>query len=592
MSIQITKVSDSQLPETLYHGSGYEHRELKPGFIRSGILEQWDKGESNKYLYFTTDKTQAVELGFISAIEKRFNISRAIVDDTNINLYFNESRLPSKQELLATGVWLYTVEPKSKHWLKNQNDFNGLKTEYKTKETVSQEIVKIEKVQPLQWFQTKQINIFSAKQMTLEQMNNPKDLFDDWLAIQADEVKANSKPVTPADISQPFMLHIDKNPIPVFWPMMPKSAHEDENNTTSRVTVSPSLLGCLVGYDSPGSLIGRSHEDLLKGTSDESLKEDDPFRGGYLIHGLNFEHALKINNTLAPSAQASDEHWLITYSPETKEYPSCLVGKLFIEYFILQPVSGQAPKVTITAKVQVNNDGGFALLPGTHLGKGYHRIVLHWADSSAMRFDNCIDPLVEEIGEEEWRSSKELHATNLSLNEPLADTQPSAFISAKALPATGGPSVLYTAGLYAQGADLPLAGNKVAGAMLGWCSKEDALKAGLALATARYEQSFINQKLKEQSSGGGFNVTTVEIKLEPQKYTITDEFVYLHKLEVNISDGWHKADKLVSAVHGSYRTHVKIPVARIIETTRLSVGELLAGKAVSTVLTCEASAYW
>jgi len=143
----------------------------------------------------------------------------------------------------------------------------------------------------------------------------------DWVLLQSPVVQENVKIVSNKDLGQDYHLHIDKNLVKKFIPMMPKSASSAENASAPRVTVAPTLLGCMIGYF-------RCVSDFMDG-SGEHIK-GDPYRGGYVIVALPFTHSLKPNNKLCFDAERSDEHWLVNYSKDNVDYPSIEIGKLFI----------------------------------------------------------------------------------------------------------------------------------------------------------------------------------------------------------------------------------------------------------------------
>lgn len=121
-----------KLPKTLYHGSSFlETDYLLPGFYHSKKLIRWDETESNLYLYATTDKEEAVMLGFASAIEKKFKLNHFKRTETEIII-----ETPSKisvKDLDDLDVYVYKITPKEKDtWVKNKNERNGLDSEWKT----------------------------------------------------------------------------------------------------------------------------------------------------------------------------------------------------------------------------------------------------------------------------------------------------------------------------------------------------------------------------------------------------------------------------------------------------------------------------
>lgn len=124
-------------PGLLYHGSGFKQDELKPGFSHSGNVVAWDKYENNTYLYATSDKESAKLLGFSSALEKKFKLYHTTIDEDKrtIELVFDDCP-PSKEEILNIDVYLYSLKYDPTVWIKNNNPFNKICSEYKTKATI------------------------------------------------------------------------------------------------------------------------------------------------------------------------------------------------------------------------------------------------------------------------------------------------------------------------------------------------------------------------------------------------------------------------------------------------------------------------
>lgn len=119
----------------LYHGSLYEQSELMPGFKHTGKVVYWDGGiESNKWLYATSVKDEAIRLGLGSALEKTFETDRfSYVDD----LFFIWNDKPfNKQQIYNLKIYLYTIPFNPEVWVKNDNPYNQIDTEWVTQQTV------------------------------------------------------------------------------------------------------------------------------------------------------------------------------------------------------------------------------------------------------------------------------------------------------------------------------------------------------------------------------------------------------------------------------------------------------------------------
>lgn len=125
-------------PELLYHGSAYKQDELKPGYYHTKEVVNWDKYESNIYLYSTADKKAAEMLGIASSWEKSFELTKTQFneDAKMITLTF-DGVPPSREELLDVKVYIYTIKNVPGIWIKNNNPYNNIGDEYKTTKTVT-----------------------------------------------------------------------------------------------------------------------------------------------------------------------------------------------------------------------------------------------------------------------------------------------------------------------------------------------------------------------------------------------------------------------------------------------------------------------
>jgi hypothetical protein len=151
-------------PTVLYHGSGFNHTELKPGYKRTGKLVSWDVIESNKFLYATTDRNTAIELGFASAIEKKYLLDRFNNTDSELIIQLSDEKLPSINDLLGIDIYLYEISfDEEDGWVRNVNEHNHLTTEYKTEKTIKSNLIKVDKIDMESWLKHKRIKIFGKK---------------------------------------------------------------------------------------------------------------------------------------------------------------------------------------------------------------------------------------------------------------------------------------------------------------------------------------------------------------------------------------------------------------------------------------------
>jgi hypothetical protein len=144
----------------LYHGSGFDQDELKPGIKHTGKLVKWDQTESNEWLYATSSMEEAIAQGFASVLEKHFKVSRYKSDGDDLYIEIEAGRVPSVAEMKALDIWLYTIEWHD-CWRHVNNAVNGLVDEYKTQETIKDSILLKEKIDTAKWFSGKKVRVVS-----------------------------------------------------------------------------------------------------------------------------------------------------------------------------------------------------------------------------------------------------------------------------------------------------------------------------------------------------------------------------------------------------------------------------------------------
>jgi hypothetical protein len=144
----------------LYHGSGFDQDELMPGFLRSGKLVQWDQTESNEWLYTTTDKQEAISQAFASMIEKTYESMGYATHGNRIEIQFPKEVAPSVEELKKLQLFLYTIRLEDEDgWVKNNNEHNQIKTEWKTQSIIDRNIIHKEQIDLAGWLANKQLDL-------------------------------------------------------------------------------------------------------------------------------------------------------------------------------------------------------------------------------------------------------------------------------------------------------------------------------------------------------------------------------------------------------------------------------------------------
>ena len=150
--------------EMIYHGSCYLKDKLMPGFERASVLMRWDQFESNKFLYATIDREQAIAQAFVDAVDKRYPLSQIVIGSDEIALKFSDYKLPSKLELSALDVYVYHIpfdrEDLENPWIQNLTE-NGSNHEHKTEQIIRD--FEVEKVNLEEWMHSKKLILESRK---------------------------------------------------------------------------------------------------------------------------------------------------------------------------------------------------------------------------------------------------------------------------------------------------------------------------------------------------------------------------------------------------------------------------------------------
>jgi len=226
-------------------------------------------------------------------------------------------------------------------------------------------------------------------------------------------VVKNTKIVTPGTAGQSFMLHISTNPnIRKFIPQIGDRQHHLEDRTVPRICVAPHILGCVIGYNRIG-------HDFVQKADGKSDANGAGWVGGWTIYAPDFEFCFWPGKVMVPDRHISDEHWLVTYSPETIEYIPRKAGKFFMRSLRAVARSGDWPSEEIELMAEVMEPTGIWFSKSLFLKQGYHRIVgpNHWM------LDNWKDTegfTVTEITKDEYQTAKKLSAALLNYKETPA----------------------------------------------------------------------------------------------------------------------------------------------------------------------------
>lgn len=200
-----------------------------------------------------------------------------------------------------------------------------------------------------------------------------------------------------------YLYHISTNLCAKkFEPRVPKRAVEGENISVPRICVGSTITGCIRGYTSD------LHDFIAHKSDDENMA------GRWMIYGIPYNLAIKPSRELLPDVSRSDEHWLVTYSPETVTYVPVQLGKYFYRSVQYNAKASGYPTIEVDLYLEVLTDTPLQFSHNVTLEKGYWSIKLinlHDAD----RWNRGFKVISEQITEKEYNDSKHLVASMLSL---------------------------------------------------------------------------------------------------------------------------------------------------------------------------------
>ncbi len=181
----------------------------------------------------------------------------------------------------------------------------------------------------------------------------------DYINIQTPYVRKNSVILSASDIDQDFMLHIDVKTPRYFYPRISEKQAASEDKSVPRITVAPTLVGCIIGY----AIVHGDIRHLDKGAY-------------YDINKFDFTTGIKPNHNLVYDARATSEVWLVTYNEATFRYKPTTIGKLLINKITNTRHSGNKVSEVYEGVVWIKSNDKVRLdYTGRTIEKGYYKIV-------------------------------------------------------------------------------------------------------------------------------------------------------------------------------------------------------------------------
>lgn len=225
----------------------------------------------------------------------------------------------------------------------------------------------------------------------------PKELIANALNLYPPKIKANTTIVTPETLGQDYLLHVAKRKWDAMVPNVSRRGADSEDNTVPRLHMGTTLLNCIKGYASIQYQIMDNYVKQQAINKEKSNKINSgmvEYRGGYYLHVIPFEVALKPNKKLVYDVDYTDEHWLITYNTDTRFYRPKAICRLVTSSLLIEANMVNGHDYHITFLLDIPTDISVRLDDDKVLNKGYYKLVLFnqtggkWNDKE-YRFVKC-----------------------------------------------------------------------------------------------------------------------------------------------------------------------------------------------------------
>lgn len=182
-------------------------------------------------------------------------------------------------------------------------------------------------------------------------------------ALLPEDIRKNMTVVRREELPNKALYHISTNPkIPVFIPMVSNRVANKEDNRVPRVCTAPSIVECMGGY-------GAVYHDFYGDGKNEAQ---------WTVYSFDFDYAIRPTKKLVPDAHVTNEHWLIAYSPETREYRADKLGTVRMTSFTTRWING-VNVLSLELVVAVTGDTPILFSDGVLLERGFHLVdVKNW----------------------------------------------------------------------------------------------------------------------------------------------------------------------------------------------------------------------
>lgn len=227
-------------------------------------------------------------------------------------------------------------------------------------------------------------------------MTTPADI-ERWKALLPVSKQGEVKVRDAQEIGQPFLYHISMDHVlRSMTPSVTRRTLSAEDRAVPRISVAPTLAGCILAYQSCG-------HDF----------ESDAYNGWY-VYGLPYQHAVRPSKHLLPDVEITDEHWLVTFDPQTVVYKPRPVAKFFIERVSTQR---RLRKIltNFSGYIDVIEPTGLVVAEGKVLKPG--RYSLSWNKEDLVDYKTAGQFLFDRVSSAEYKTIRDTTVSLLSIDQ-------------------------------------------------------------------------------------------------------------------------------------------------------------------------------
>ena len=246
--------------------------------------------------------------------------------------------------------------------------------------------------------------------------------FNNYMSSLSDKVVKNVELIPKENMEYP-LLHGSLVPVTKpFEPRIGTTQAPSEDRTVPRICTSDTLLGCLRAMPILIEMVAQSNYNPWKsGKVANSANIKDKYLGGWYLYAFqDYEWCLKPTKKLCFDSDITREHWLVNYSPETRQYKAVEVAKMFIATVTYQTRVKERSACTVMLYIEVMEDMVIKVKHDDkveyNIGKGYWRLT--FSHSPYYQIEDEDGLIIQDVSKAEYLKAKGASADLLSYKRP------------------------------------------------------------------------------------------------------------------------------------------------------------------------------